>query len=129
MLRLTVLAAAVCVFSTAAFSSPVSGTANIGKREYSGQATWFDVGLGACGITNTNDQLVVALSSLIYDGGEYCFTNIQITNTANGVTQTGEVVDKCPGCGEYDIDLSPSLFEALGADLSQGVIQVEWEFV
>lgn len=75
---------------------------------------------------------------------------MQITNTANGKSQYGKARDECEGCGQYDIgkyytnhfppdrreievhitliDLSPSLFESLGADLSVGVLQVEWHF-
>ncbi|KAI0962617.1 hypothetical protein AcV7_001420 [Taiwanofungus camphoratus] len=53
---------------------------------------------------------------------------MQIANTANGKSQYGKTRDECEGCGQYDVDLSPSLFESLGADLSVGVLQVEWHF-
>lgn len=74
---------------------------------------------------------------------------MQITNPATGISQYAKTVDECEGCGQYDIgpsssftclpsaltvyasiDLSPSLFESLGAPLSQGVISgVEWHFM
>lgn len=36
------------------------------------QATWFDVGLGACGKTNVNTDFIVALPTPDYDGGANC---------------------------------------------------------
>ncbi|CCM05811.1 uncharacterized protein FIBRA_08045 [Fibroporia radiculosa] len=49
--------------------------------------------------------------------------------TYNGITQYGKTRDECEACGEYDIDLSPSLFEGF-ADLSVGKLEgVEWHFM
>lgn len=45
-----------------------------------------------------------------------------------GKSVTVEVVDKCPGCGYYDLDFSPAAFEKL-APLSTGRLYgVSWHF-
>ncbi|PPQ73613.1 hypothetical protein CVT26_010521, partial [Gymnopilus dilepis] len=87
------------------------------------------LGLGNCGIWNTDDQPIVAISKALYDqdGGNDCGKSIQITNIQNGNTATGIIEDSCPGCGQGDIDLSPSLFQQL-APLDQGVVQVSWTY-
>lgn len=100
------------------------------------QGTWFDVGLGACGDTDTNSAKIVAISSKIYGTGGNCNQVrslrspakaadcadlfppsrsqwMQITNTANGKTAYGKVRDECPGCGQYDIGAYKLLARAL----------------
>ena len=73
---------------------------------------------------------------------------MEIKNQKNGKTAFGLVRDSCPGCGDGDIgriacdtisatkthtwllalDMSPSLFQALGATLDDGVVKVDWHF-
>ena len=50
---------------------------------------------------------------------------LMLAITDNGLTTWATVVDKCPGCGFYDIDLSPAAFSQL-APLGVGRIQVSW---
>ncbi|PPR02569.1 hypothetical protein CVT26_011957 [Gymnopilus dilepis] len=111
-------------------TSSAGATIDIQKRQTRfGRGTWYNTGLGNCGITNSDDEPIVAISKALYDenGGSDCGKTIEITNTQTGQTATGIVEDSCPGCGEGDIDLSPSLFEQL-APLDQGVIQVTWSY-
>ena len=75
---------------------------------------------------------------------------MEIKNTKNGKTAFGLVRDSCPGCGPGDIgrspisfqsnlgryrrlfmsiDMSPSLFQSLGATLDQGIVSVQWHFM
>ena len=74
---------------------------------------------------------------------------MEIKNTKNGKTAFGLVRDSCPGCGSGDIgrspisfqfklgryrlftskDMSPSLFQSLGATLDQGIVSVQWHFM
>ncbi|KAI9321586.1 RlpA-like double-psi beta-barrel-protein domain-containing protein-containing protein [Dichotomocladium elegans] len=97
----------------------------IEKRGYSGSATWYDVGLGSCGKTNTNSQMVVALSSSLMGNKGYCGRKIKATYKGKSVTAT--VVDTCPGCSSGSIDLSPSAFKKL-APLDAGRVPVQWTF-
>ncbi|KAL4250303.1 Plant Cell Wall Expansin [Abortiporus biennis] len=101
-----------------------------GEVTHSGQATYFEVGLGACGHTDSNSYPVVAISSQIYGSGGNCNQWLHITNKDNGHTAYGQVRDECPGCGEYSIDLSPSLFTSLASGgLNEGVLpNIQWNY-
>lgn len=112
-----------------------SGSASTGTT-YSGDFTYYDAGLGACGLTNdgTVDK-VVALSKLMMgtqsnsgDGANanpYCGKTITVKY--NGKTTTAKVVDKCGDCTIDSIDLSKAAFADL-ADESLGRGQAEWWF-
>ncbi|KAK6073472.1 Allergen Asp f 7-like protein [Seiridium cupressi] len=91
----------------------------------SGDMTYYAPGLGACGIVNNESDAVVALSYLQYSGADPCGRTIDIT--LNGKTVSVTVVDKCMGCVEDAIDVSPSVFELL-ASLDVGRTVVEWDF-
>lgn len=100
-----------------------------------GNATWYDTGLGACGETSGGDEMVVA----IYRGmmgtdssgtnvNELCGRKVVITGPG-GQTATGTVVDKCFGCNDepHNLDLSKALFKAIGD--GDGVIQgIKWHW-
>ena len=56
-----------------------------------------------------------------------CGTTINIYNPATGNTNSATIVDTCEGCSEYDIDVSPSVFEAVDPNgLGDGRIVVDW---
>jgi len=97
------------------------------KRDYSGQATWFEDGLGACGITNGPNDFIVALNTPQYGSGEDCFKMITITGD-NGITQTAQITDECPGCAYGYLDMSQGLFQAFH-DLGVGEFPITWDFV
>ncbi|EIW61850.1 uncharacterized protein TRAVEDRAFT_116602 [Trametes versicolor FP-101664 SS1] len=130
MTPLTYVALALTVLSSVvAAPTGVSEITNLEKRvTHSGRGTFFNVGLGACGKNNVNSDHIVAISSAIFGSGGNCEQFMEITNKANGKKAFGLVRDECPGCGAGDIDMSPSLFQALGATLDQGVVQVSWNF-
>lgn len=100
-----------------------------------GNATWYDTGLGACGETSSGDEMVVA----IYRGmmgtdssgtnvNKLCGRKVVVTGPG-GQTATGTVVDKCFGCNDqpYNIDLSKAMFKAIGD--GDGVIQgIKWHW-
>jgi len=107
-----------------AFAVPVP---ELDKRvDHSGRGTWFDVGLGACGQWNVNSDFIVAISHDRWANGGNCEQYVRVT--ANGVTSYGQTRDECMGCNEDDLDMSPSLFQTF-ADLSVGVVEVEWNFM
>lgn len=89
----------------------------------SGDMTYFAPGLGSCGGTNSESDAIVALSYLQYEGANPCGRTISIT--MNGVTTSATVVDKCMGCADDAIDVSPVVFEQL-ASLDAGRVTVEW---
>ncbi|MEV0241587.1 RlpA-like double-psi beta-barrel domain-containing protein [Streptomyces sp. NPDC050674] len=92
---------------------------------YSGQATYYDVGLGACGSIHKNTDFVAALNMAQYSG-DLCGRTLRVTGPDGQVDVT--VVDSCPGCGHGDLDLSPAAFQKI-APLSAGRVAVRWTFL
>ncbi|KAK5629027.1 hypothetical protein RRF57_004742 [Xylaria bambusicola] len=92
-------------------------------QTFTGDITYYQPGLGACGETSSDSETVVALSPAQYDGN--CGKTITITK--DGKTATAKVVDKCPSCASGAIDVSSTVFQSL-ADMSVGRTQVSWSF-
>jgi len=103
----------------------------ISKRaDFSGAtATWYDVGLGACGKWNVASDYIVALNAGMYGGGypgPQCFK--MITITCNGKTATAQIMDECMGCKRNGgIDMSRGLFQHF-ADLGVGELSCSWNW-
>ncbi|KAJ2988307.1 hypothetical protein NUW58_g4046 [Xylaria curta] len=89
---------------------------------FSGDMTYFNPGLGACGWTNGDGDAIAALSP---SKSGNCGRNIKIHY--QGKSTSAKVVDKCPGCSAESIDVSPSVFEKL-APKDLGRVKVTWEF-
>jgi expansin (peptidoglycan-binding protein) len=99
------------------------------KRSSSGTATYYAVGLGACGWTNSDSEMVVAMNAPQYSDGAHCGKNVKITNTKTGTVSSAKVVDLCPGCASGSLDMSPTLFGQLNnGDLDAGVFPITWDF-
>lgn len=110
--------------------SPEGGTSDA----HQGDATWYNTGLGACGVTNDDSQAIAALATADFDPSTpdsnpnhntLCGKRVTVCREAKCVTVTVE--DRCVGCKAGDIDLSPSAFEKL-APLDAGRIAVTWRF-
>ncbi|KAI0756403.1 RlpA-like double-psi beta-barrel-protein domain-containing protein-containing protein [Daedaleopsis nitida] len=118
-------------FVGSAFAAPAPLSGLLEKRvDHSGRGTFFNVGLGACGKVNKDSDHIVAIASTRFQAakGGSCDQFVQITNKKNGKKAFGLVRDSCPGCSDGDLDMSPSLFQALGASLDQGVMDIVWHF-
>lgn len=102
-----------------------------------GQGTFYDTGLGACGITNKNTDFICAVSHKLFDSfpgykagnpnaNPICNKKIHITFEGKSVDVI--VTDRCEGCAETDLDLAPSAFNVI-ADPSRGRISgMKWEW-
>jgi hypothetical protein len=116
--------------SSSSSSSSSGGQCSQGSP-CTGDITYYDTGLGACGITSTNTDKVVALPHGLMgaqsNGNPYCGRTISITCEATGKTATATVVDKCMGCDNYSIDLSPGVFDELDSE-SVGRTTATWYF-
>lgn len=125
--------AAPAVASTPAASSSSSSGGQCGSGSpCTGDITYYEAGLGACGLTNDgNTENVVALPHGLMgtqsNGNPYCGKTITIKCKATGKTTTAKVVDKCMGCEGYSIDLSNAAFLELD-DLSVGRTTADWWF-
>ncbi|CAE6492538.1 unnamed protein product [Rhizoctonia solani] len=105
---------------------------------YTGQATYYGTGLGACGITSKDTDYIAAVSQLLFDGFQgytgsdpnsnpICGKKIKANYQGKSVTVT--VVDRCVACALRDLDFSPTAFDQL-ADQSLGRLSgVTWSFV
>ncbi|KAN0090814.1 RlpA-like double-psi beta-barrel-containing domain containing protein [Tylopilus felleus] len=121
--------ATLSVLLVPVMSMPVNEAAIKKRTSYNGIGTYFDVGLGACGFNNVNTDLIVALPVSQYGTGQHCNQYVWIEDTQTKKTAYAQVRDKCPGCQEGHLDMSPTLFENLGAPLGQGVIDITWHFM
>ncbi|KAJ2914863.1 hypothetical protein MD484_g5555, partial [Candolleomyces efflorescens] len=104
----------------------------------SGQGTFYDTGLGACGRTNRDTDLIAAVSMHMFDNypgyngvnpnnNPICGKKIKASRGGASVTIT--VVDRCVGCALTDLDFSPTAFDALTAgNRGLGRVQITWEW-
>ncbi|KXT07017.1 hypothetical protein AC578_7201 [Pseudocercospora eumusae] len=112
----------------------VQGMAAAGTY-YTGDLTWYDVGLGACGITNTKDEAIVAIPEKIFDAytpgnpnkNPLCGKSVSITGK-DGSTYKATIVDRCPGCTENDLDLSEDFFNKVTQHGDGRVHGMKWCF-
>lgn len=63
---------------------------------FSGKATFYATGLGACGKTNTDSDFIVALNQPQYEANKWCFKSITVSY--GGKSHEAQIVDECPGC-------------------------------
>lgn len=93
------------------------------RLEY--QGTYFEVGLGNCGQTNVDTDMIVALATTTYASGAHCgdvrstilycisfdhkltyLSNLQkVKIKSNGKTHTATVRDSCVGCDAGDLGM------------------------
>ncbi|KAI9266790.1 RlpA-like double-psi beta-barrel-protein domain-containing protein-containing protein, partial [Phascolomyces articulosus] len=90
---------------------------------FKGQGTYYTIGLGSCGKTNRDSDMVVALSSSMMSSGKYCGKKIKAKSSKGTVTAT--VADTCPGCPKDDIDFSMGAFKLIGS-IAAGRIDISW---
>jgi hypothetical protein len=124
-------AAAASEASSPSSSGSSGGTCSSGSP-CQGDITFYEAGLGACGLT-TNGTLerVVALPhdlmGPLSNSNPYCGMTITIKCPSTGKTTTATVVDKCMGCYGQAIDLSNAAFLELN-DLAVGRSTATWWF-
>ncbi|KAI0437398.1 RlpA-like double-psi beta-barrel-protein domain-containing protein-containing protein [Xylaria telfairii] len=107
------------------FAAPLYDNATTVARSqsFTGDITYYQPGLGACGETSSDSEAVVAMSPAQYAGN--CGKSITISK--DGKTAQAKVVDKCPACASGSIDVSSTVFGSL-VDLSVGRTTVSWSF-
>ncbi|KAL4947377.1 RlpA-like double-psi beta-barrel-protein domain-containing protein-containing protein [Aspergillus filifer] len=102
---------------------------------YTGDLTYYDPGLGSCGITSSSSEKICAVSHTLFDAAltsgnpnenPLCGLKLRIRRGESSVDVT--VVDRCPGCKVDDLDVSSSVFEELG-NLAEGRVTVQWAWL
>ncbi|WPG99422.1 Hypothetical protein R9X50_00223600 [Acrodontium crateriforme] len=110
-----------------------------GSQVFTGDMTYYDVGLGACGLTNSNSENVVAISTLLWEtantpdpnNSPFCGRMIRATRKDESGNQHSvdvKVVDRCQACKIDDLDMSIAAFEQL-ARKEQGRVVIHWSFL
>lgn len=132
--------AAAAASTSAASSSSGSGSGVTGAAapgtSYTGDFTWYQVGMGACGVTSTPSQHIVAISHVIYDmytpngnpnNNPLCGTTVNLIGK-DGSTYPATIVDRCVGCAESDLDLSEDFFNLVTENGNGRVSNMKWSF-
>ncbi|KAJ2402721.1 hypothetical protein GGI23_000505 [Coemansia sp. RSA 2559] len=104
------------------------------SQTFTGDGTYYSPGLGACGITNTDSDLIAAINAEQYgssssgnsNSASVCGKCAQVKGP-NGQVKV-KVTDKCPSCKSGDLDLSPAAFDKIGSEAA-GRISISWSFV
>ncbi|KAJ2300315.1 hypothetical protein IWW55_003996 [Coemansia sp. RSA 2706] len=111
-----------------------SGGGNDGSSgdTYTGDGTFYTPGLGSCGKTNTEADLIAAINAPQYGSNanpnqaEVCGKCALVKGPKGEVKVT--ITDRCPVCKSGDLDLSPAAFNQIG-DADEGRISISWSFV
>ncbi|KAF9242837.1 RlpA-like double-psi beta-barrel-protein domain-containing protein-containing protein [Melanogaster broomeanus] len=102
---------------------------DIHKRSFTNaRFTFYDDGLGACGVWNGRNDLIVALNVEQFGPGypgQYCFQTVTIS--CGGQTVVATITDKCMGCPWGGLDFSRGLFDIFASE-DVGVLEGEWWF-
>ncbi|KAL5119176.1 hypothetical protein ACEQ8H_002884 [Pleosporales sp. CAS-2024a] len=112
-----------------------------GAQTYTGDLTYYDPGLGACGIDSGDNDAVVAISHYTFDAAQkgsdpnknpLCGRKIRATRTdgrtGKPVSIDVTVIDRCVGCEPTDLDVSPAMFDKM-ADAALGRVKVDWAWL
>ncbi|KAH7345784.1 hypothetical protein B0J17DRAFT_624891 [Rhizoctonia solani] len=105
---------------------------------HTGQLTYFSIGLGACGWTNSDTEWVAAISHELYDnwpgyaGGNPNNNPVTIAVSLSVYRRRQDHpsrnVDRCEGCALWDLDLSPSAFQQFAPLASGRLYGATWHF-
>lgn len=119
---------------TSTSTTPTATPSTSTGGEFSGEGTYYDTEMGACGIVNSGDEKVVAISQYLFDKytpngnpNKNSLCGKKINASYEGKTVEVTIVDRCVGCKEHDLDLSPSAFADI-ADKGLGRIDITWEW-
>ncbi|KAF2824500.1 hypothetical protein CC86DRAFT_408578 [Ophiobolus disseminans] len=116
---------------------PLPGSA----EKFTGDLTYYDPGLGACGIDSGDNDAVVAVSHYLFDEVQtgtdpnqnpLCGKKIRARRvnekTGKSASIDVTVIDRCTGCQPTDIDVSPAMFDQI-ADHDLGRVTVTWAWL
>ncbi|KAK3328513.1 allergen Asp F7 [Cercophora scortea] len=117
-----------------ASSGGSSGSGSKATSQYSGDLTYYTLGMGACGFDDSGKDLtenIVALSHLMMgeasNSNPMC--NQKISISYNGKSVIATVRDKCMGCAIDNVDGSEKIFTELFGSLGVGRGQISWSFL
>ncbi|KAK0634418.1 plant expansin, partial [Bombardia bombarda] len=113
------------------------------QKTYTGDLTYYNLGLGACGETSSNADMAVAVAHSLFDAAALegstnpnenplCGRTIRVSRDyaeigAGVISVLVKVVDRCVGCEPTDLDLSPAVYD-LFAPEEKGRVPGQWEW-
>lgn len=110
-------------------STQKSSGSSSSSQSFAGDGTWFNPGLGSCGVTNDDNDMIAALNAP--QMGSYPNPNknpncgkYAMVHGPKGSVRV-KITDTCPPCVKGSLDLSPAAFAKI-ADLSTGRIHITW---
>ena len=117
-------------------SNGLTGDAAPGTA-YTGDFTWYQTGLGACGITSSPSDHIVAISEDMFDlytppsgnpnDNTLCGKTVDLTGV-DGTIYPAKIVDRCTGCAISDLDLSEDFFNTVTNNGNGRVSGMHWVF-
>ncbi|CAG7558956.1 unnamed protein product [Fusarium equiseti] len=110
----------IIALSTLAIAAPL-------QPQTLGSITFYSPGKGACEEDNGDADMVAAIGKGLYDSGDYCGKQIKLKGDVGEVIVT--VVDRCDGCADNDLDVSPSAFEKSMGPRALGRVNGQWNWV
>lgn len=123
-------------------SSPSSLPLPSDKGTFTGDLTFYSPGLGACGVTSSDSDMIVSVSHFVFDAAStgsnpnanpLCKKKIRIvrdyTEIGGGQRSVDvTVVDRCTGCQPTDLDVAPAVFDLL-APADKGRVKGTWAWL
>ncbi|KAG1352313.1 hypothetical protein G6F62_002720 [Rhizopus arrhizus] len=100
-------------------------------KKYSGDGTFYSPGLGSCGITNSDSDMVAALNAPQMNNpanpnnNPLCGKYINVHGHKGTVRV--KIVDTCPPCKSGDVDLSTAAFGKI-ANYDEGRVPITWSW-
>ncbi|KAF8969009.1 plant expansin [Flammula alnicola] len=120
--------------AASALTAPILPRQSFLQGTQTGEGTFYDTGLGACGVDIQNSDLAVAVSHLLFDNypgynginqNDNPVCGKILTASYQGKNVTVQVLDRMPFGQVTDLDFSPGAFETL-ASLDVGRIEMTW---
>ncbi|KAM0262758.1 hypothetical protein ACHAQJ_001552 [Trichoderma viride] len=93
---------------------------------HTGDITFYNTGLGACGHVNNDNELVAAVAQSVFNRMHPCGHKIRIKYKGRSLVVT--VVDSCSACAENDVDITPAAFRNIIGDLGIGRAKADWDW-
>jgi predicted RNA-binding Zn-ribbon protein involved in translation (DUF1610 family) len=115
-------------------SGPAQLVGGVWKGKNQGEATFFSIGLGACGKYNTDNDMVCAIPHGMFDPSPNGNPNLNPNCGKQMIVCRGErcvtvtIVDRCEACVPGDVDLSPKAF-GLIAKPEEGRVKVDCTYL
>ncbi|KAG8968566.1 hypothetical protein FRC03_006966 [Tulasnella sp. 419] len=114
-----------------------SGGSGGGKGKFTGEATFYDTGLTACGITNKDSDFIAAVAASRFDSfpgaganpnnNPICKKKVRAFYEGKSVDVI--ITDRCVGCAFDDLDFSRAAFAKL-ASFDKGRLEgMTWDFI